>query len=205
MGKIPLILLAAGASRRMGRPKALLPWGNTTLIKHQLEVLSSLNEDIIVVLGAHSEEISRTLINFPVHILINPEWEQGMGTSIAYALKHISQNIPEATAVMISLVDQPLISEAHYRNIYDKIKTGIYKAIISKSSNGWEGVPVVLSKDYFCQLMTLKGEEGAKKLIKSNIKEIISVDAGDMLVDMDTIDSYHNLHYRFFGNKPKLN
>ena len=82
--KVGAILLAAGASRRMGRAKQLLPFNGTTLIRHICqEVLKSNCERLIVVLGANSDLIRPEIQDLPVHIVLNKDWEHGMGGSIA--------------------------------------------------------------------------------------------------------------------------
>ena len=83
MVKIPILLLAAGSSSRMGRPKQLLPWGKQTLIEHQIQTLLQTGNPVNVVLGAHSESVIPVIKNMGSFIFFNPDWEQGMGSSIA--------------------------------------------------------------------------------------------------------------------------
>ncbi|MGB5463543.1 MAG: NTP transferase domain-containing protein, partial [Aureibaculum sp.] len=87
MNNIQHLLLAAGASKRMGKPKQLLAWGKETLIEHQIHVLLATNNKVSVVLGAYSDKISEVIKKFPIEIYTNKDWENGMGTSISYGLK----------------------------------------------------------------------------------------------------------------------
>ena len=78
-----------------------------------------------------------------------------------------------------------------------------FDAVTSKSHSGWEGVPVVFGKMYFDKLLQLEGEQGAKRLLASHKGKITSVDAGNTLRDMDTIQAYKELHGIAFGRTPE--
>ncbi len=87
--RIAIVILAAGASKRMPEIKQLLPWKQTTLIGHVIEqCIASKAAETFVVLGAHADEISKVITNQKAHILFNEKWEQGMGTSIAAAMRY---------------------------------------------------------------------------------------------------------------------
>ncbi len=111
MANIQLLLLAAGASQRMGSPKHLLPWGNETLIEHQIKTLLETNNPLSVVLGAYSEEIISVIDKFPIEIYTNENWEKGMGTSISYGMKLLLEKYPNIDGVLITLIDQPLLPQ----------------------------------------------------------------------------------------------
>ena len=114
--KIAVVVLAAGASKRMGVPKQLLKWGNGTLITHTIQTVLKLNADAIyVVLGANFQLIKKTIHHFPITILNNENWEHGLGTSIACASKFIQNEKPEIDALLFILADQPFIT-ADYLN-----------------------------------------------------------------------------------------
>ncbi len=84
MAKIPILLLAAGGSSRMGQPKQLLPWGNRTLIEHQILTLQKAGQPVNVVLGSNSDLVMPVIEKYPVNIFVNPNWESGMGSSISF-------------------------------------------------------------------------------------------------------------------------
>ena len=95
MAEIPILLLAAGSSSRMGQPKQLLPWGDQTLIGHQIQKLIKTGHPVHVVIGSNSELILPVIEKFPANILINKDWELGMGSSISFGIKQIIQNFPD--------------------------------------------------------------------------------------------------------------
>ena len=123
MNNIQHLLMAAGASNRMGKPKQLLPWGNETLVEHQIHVLLETNNNISVVLGAYSDKISKIIKKFPIEIYKNKDWENGMGSSISYGLKMLLEKHPEVEAVLISLIDQPLIKSTHFKKMIGSFST----------------------------------------------------------------------------------
>src|SRR5512133_2445569 len=97
MTEIPLLLLAAGSSARMGQPKQLLPWGNTTLIEHQIITLIETGYPVNVVLGCNSNRIIPVIAKYKINKIINESWEKGMGGSISCGISHIKKTFPKAT------------------------------------------------------------------------------------------------------------
>ena len=77
MNDIFLLVLSAGASRRMGKVKALLPWGSKNLILHQLQIALEINDKVGVVLGAHAKRVKETIHSLAVSYFINPNWDEG--------------------------------------------------------------------------------------------------------------------------------
>ncbi len=189
MADIPIILLAAGSSSRMGEAKQLLPWGDKTLIEFQVEKLLQLQNPVIVVLGSGAEIISPLLQKYPVQVVINSEWEKGMGTSVAAGMKYIQS----AKAVLFTLVDQPLVTVDHLQTLIDAFQPGKDKIVVSRSQNGWLGVPALFDPVYFEELKNLKGAQGAKSVIKKYTKKLVLVNAGDQLEDMDTPEKYREM------------
>ena len=109
MLNIQLLLVAAGASSRMGEPKQLLPWNNQTLIEHQLNNLLKTNTTTSVVLGANAEKISSVIDSLPISIFTNPKWQNGMGNSISFGIQQLLEKDANIDGILISLIDQPPI------------------------------------------------------------------------------------------------
>lgn len=193
MADIPIFLLAAGSSSRMGQPKQLLPWGEQTLIEFQVEKLVTGGNPVYVVLGSSSEQIFPLLKKYPVNVVINPDWEKGMGTSVAAGIKQVLTDLPTTRAVIYTLIDQPLVTITYLQKIVDTFTSGQKQIIASLSENDWLGVPALFDACYFPELQQLNGVQGAKMLIKKYASKVISVEAGDILEDMDTIESYNRL------------
>ena len=197
MNNIPSVLIAAGASRRMGQPKQLLPWNRHTLIEHQVITLLTSSQEVYVILGAYADQIRPILKNYPVNIIQCEDWEKGMGNSLSYGIRKIRKEVEAIDGILISLIDQPLINHEHLQILRSIFKTGGREIIASASSQGWAGVPALFSAHYLAALASLKGEEGAKKIINAESKNIIKVQGEDLLVDMDTLEIYQELFQKF--------
>jgi molybdenum cofactor cytidylyltransferase len=197
MAKVPHLLLAAGESRRMGQPKPLLPWGDKTLIEHQIQIRLQSKQVVIVLLGCHAEKILPVIEKLPVTPLINKEWPNGMGNSIAFGIKMLAQKHPDSEGVLISLVDQPLVTAAHFEKIYSSFQVGNKQIIVSQSAAGWRGVPALFDACYFEDLKKLSGEAGARTLIQSHPNEVKGISCGHLLADIDTPEAYRELLERF--------
>lgn len=201
MNKIAVLLLAAGSSSRMGQPKQLLAWGNTTLIEHQIRTLIKTGNPVNVVLGSNSDLIVPIIENYKVNIFINNNWENGMGSSISHGISEIIRQFPKLGGVLITLLDQPLVTTSYYDELLGKFQPGFQQILASHSASGWTGVPVLFDKYYFKDLIELKNDEGAKKIIRQHEKNVIIVECGEIMEDMDTTQSYVQLLRKYF-NRP---
>lgn len=190
MTKIPVLLLAAGSSSRMGQPKQLLPWGNTTLIEHQIIKLVETGNSVCVVLGCNSKLIIPVIEKFNITITINDKWNEGMGSTISHGINQIIRTFTDADAVLIALSDQPLVPASYFEKIISSFSPASEQILISQSGSGWSGVPAIFDKFYYKELSELNGNEGAKKIISRYPEKVTSMDAGEMLEDIDTPESY---------------
>lgn len=188
-----MVILAAGASRRMEKIKQLLPWKNTTLLEHAIqEGLASEIDAVFVVLGANAEQISNSISHLPVQTVINANWERGMGTSIACAMQEIRNYSENFDAVLIALTDQPLLEKIYFNNLINSYLNNNKNIIASQIKNG-AGVPVILSAGYFEALANLDQDFGARKIIANHPEDVILVNPGDKIVDVDTKEAYEAL------------
>lgn len=193
MAEIPILLLSAGASNRMGRAKQLLPWGDHTLIEHQVRVLTGTGNPVLVVLGSQAEQVMPLLKKYPVRTRLNKQWEKGMGSSISCGIDELEKMFPKAAGALIAQLDQPLIKVSHFIRMLDNFEPGRGQIIVSRSESGWEGVPVLFDRSYFPELQDLKDEEGAKKIFRSRPEHVYFMESTDMLEDMDTPEAYEKL------------
>ena len=115
--RIGALILAAGSSSRMGQSKQLLDVeGEKLIVKVARAVLHAGVQNVSIVLGAHEADHRKALRDIPVHILSNPEWEKGMGSSIKTGLRHY-MNDHRIEAMMVAVCDQPLLSTDIIRNL----------------------------------------------------------------------------------------
>lgn len=194
MGSLGAVLLAAGASTRMGSVKQLLPWKNSTLLEHSIEELKRSEIDsLVVVLGANEKQI-RKRVNFEgVDVVVNPDWKKGMATSIASGVSFLLKKMPEIQFVLVALADQPLLLTKYYNKLIYKSLDKKNK-IVSSAYSGQLGVPAIFEKDYFGNLLNLEGREGARALLRGGSFKVMTVNAGKLAVDLDTKESYNRIY-----------
>ncbi|GGD38974.1 nucleotidyltransferase family protein [Muriicola marianensis] len=191
--KIALLLLAAGASRRMGRPKQLLPWKDTTLLNHAIQTALSCNsDDVIVILGSEAETIQKNLKKGNYKILVHKEWDKGLGSTIGKGVTYLEASDPTTHAVLIMLGDQPLLGSDHLNALIDRFKKE-GKGIIATDYGAKLGVPAVFSREYFAELARLQGDSGAGKLIASHADSVIGIPGGRRTADLDSPEDYLSL------------
>src|SRR5690606_19529437 len=129
--KVAVVILAAGASTRMGVPKQLLPWGSRTLLNHVVHTATALDLDIHVVLGAHAKVIQQALPNADhIHWHLNPNWEHGLGSSIAFAVNSLEDL--KLDAILFLLADQPFVTTAYLQEIRERFLETKTSIIVSK-------------------------------------------------------------------------
>lgn len=174
-------------SRRMGAPKQLLRLGGKTLLERTLEnVGASQAGEVVLVLGAGAEEIQKQISTPGLKVVINPYYQQGMGSSLRTGLSAVS---PKAQAALVVLADQPFVSPAtldaliaYHRAASPQIAIPLYR--------GFRGNPVLLDRSVFPELMTLSGDVGCRAIFGSHTEGIHKVPVDDIgvLLDIDTAE-----------------
>lgn len=181
-----VVVLAAGGSSRFGRPKQLLPYLGRTLVEHAVRTaLASGAAEVVVVVGAEGPEIRKRLQGLRVRIVTNEAWTEGMGGSIARGVAALSDAVD---STVIALADQPRITPDHLRALAEQTQT---KAIVASSYDGILGAPCAFARGQFPRLLALKGEEGARHLIRSGNVAVIEFAAAN--IDVDTPNDYQAL------------
>ncbi|MFY7670018.1 nucleotidyltransferase family protein [Tenacibaculum sp. MEBiC06402] len=189
--RIATLILAAGSSTRMGKTKQILSFGNTTLLGKVIEATTEVsNNDIFCVLGANSEEISLSIQQYDINIILNKEFETGLSSSIYAGIAVISKL--NFDAVIIVLGDQPNVSSNYLQHMM-KISEENKSKIIASNYNGRNGVPALFPKKYFKDLLLLKGDKGASKLLNSDDFPIFTMKGDVDLFDVDTESDYNHL------------
>ncbi len=187
---IGIIILAAGASSRMGTPKQLLLYRGRSFLSYIVEAaIASMCQPIVVVVGANAEQI-KSEVSFRVQVVENTRWTEGMSSSIAVGMQAlVNQNIE---GVVITLCDQPFVSTEIIDQLIAAYRlTG--KSIVASEYAGTLGVPALFSRTLFPELMTLGATEGAKHLIKKYSEQVFSVPFPEGAIDIDTPQDYEHL------------
>ena len=192
---IAAVILAAGASTRMGEPKQLLKWGSTNLIGHVIETVAALNfKDVFLVLGAHFNEISQNIQQDKITILKNNNWQQGLGTSIACAVQNIIDTSLQVHGVLIVLCDQPFITVEFLNKMLSEFEVDKKQIITTAYQDGKNGVPALFDRYYFESLRLLKDDQGAKDLIQKYSSHSQVLKPSTENYDLDTKEDYANLY-----------
>ena len=189
---ISALLLAAGESKRMGRQKLLLPFGTSTIIEQVVDnLLNSKIDEVIVVVGYRAAELVKRITSKPIKIAVNPQYHQGMSTSIIAGLNLIDKR---ANAVMIVLADQPGIKS----KVIDKLIEEFHrhdKGIVIPTYQGNRGHPIIFSIKYKGAFLKLTGDVGGREIIDKHREDIleIPVDSKGINADVDTVSDYEQL------------
>lgn len=190
---VGLMILAAGASTRMGTPKQLLPFQGRSLLRHTADVaIASQCYPIIVVLGAHAERIKPEVDCLALHIVENKRWAEGMGTSIQAGIAQLSALSQNIEAVVIVLCDQPFVSSQLIDQIVEAYRS-THKAIVASEYAGIPGVPALFSHTLFAELMKLDASVGAKHIIQKHSHNVYRVPFSKGAIDIDTPKDYEHL------------
>ncbi|PRY51583.1 molybdenum cofactor cytidylyltransferase [Arcticibacter pallidicorallinus] len=186
-----IIILAAGSSRRMGQPKQLLRIQGKTLLRHTIdEAKILLPSSVFVVVGANADVVNSELSHDPnIHICYNALWHEGMASSIKTGLTSALAHNAVIKGCLISVCDQPFLTREIYAGLIAAHKKNPGR-IIASLYRDVAGVPVLFDSDYFQHLMTLNGQQGAKKLLNSPAFKTLHVPFPNGHIDLDTPEDY---------------
>lgn len=192
--KVGGILLAAGASARLGRAKQLLEYKGEKLLDRTVGFFKEClpTDRIILVYGARKEEMIPYLEQLPIRSAYNPGWETGMGSSVRTGLKTLLSCEPELEAILLALIDQPLVTSKHFSEMIDLYQSHPGSVIATRHGDDF-GVPALLPKVTFPDLLSQKGITGAKKVIKKYSDLLIPYSCPEAAFDIDTEADYQRL------------
>lgn len=182
------IILAAGMSTRFGSPKQLLKIGDSTLLVMVIDAaLKSELDRVVLVLGHRADEIKASigssLSGSRLKTIINPCYQEGMATSLQCALKAVRTGFP---SIMVLMGDQPLLSD-QVINILLRRFRGSEKDICIPVYNGKRGLPVCLTERFYDDILEIKGDIGAREIIRDNPKDVMTVEmeGANAFIDVD--------------------
>ncbi len=185
--KVAAVILAAGASRRLGRPKQLLTWGQKTMLEQVVEVaLASSVQKVIVVLGYEAEKMRLLVENKGVQMVINGEWAQGLSASVRAGLEAVPAGFE---ACLFLLADQPKVTPQLIEGLLARHRSTL-APMVAPHYRGRRGNPVLFSRPLFPALAALSGDEGGRSLLERHEDEVewVEVDSEDYFLDIDTED-----------------
>ena len=188
-----VVIIAAGESKRFGSPKQLLLLDKDTMLNRLIKMVQkAVDFPIYLVLGANAEKIKAQLPNVSLNIVENTEWQEGMGSSIRLGVQAVASSANKHDGVLILVCDQPYLSES---SIKDLIALQAIKntAIAASFYANIAGTPALFHQSVFSDLLALKGDQGAKRIIQERDQELAKLQFEKGVLDIDTPEDYQQL------------
>ena len=189
-----IIILAAGASRRMGQPKQMLRYGSRTLLSHAVGVAAATSaSEVLVVVGIDPDIYAAELACYQskFRMIQNRQSETGIGSSIRFGIEAISR---EAQRALLMTCDQPFVRSSHLEQMLELAAVAPQtKVAIAANYRGILGVPVVFRRSLFPELTRLSAEQGARKLLLRHRDAIEPFELPEAAFDVDTPSDYRML------------
>jgi molybdenum cofactor cytidylyltransferase len=200
---IGIIVLAAGASARMDQPKQLLRHAGETLLRRAVNsALATGCRPVIVVLGAQADALCNEVADTDAHIAVNPEWADGMSSSIRCGLAALEAlTVGRTRAAVVTLCDQPRVTTRIINRLLETFDGTCPPLVASEyESNGEKtrGAPVLFSRALFPELMGLRGTEGAKRIVERHLSEASLIRVPEAAFDVDTPLDYRALQRKAY-------
>ncbi|HEX5023027.1 MAG TPA: nucleotidyltransferase family protein [Candidatus Binatia bacterium] len=188
---IVAVVLSAGESSRMGRPKALLPIDGQTFIEKIVGALKKSSvAKVIVVLGHNADEMRRRIQHLPIEILVNPDYKLGQLSSLQVAVRSLEKEA-DCDGMLVHLVDHPYVNTQLLESMI-KLCEETGKLIIVPRYNGKRGHPVIFSRKLFKELLAAPMDQGAKAVVDAHRADTLEIDTEDegITLDIDTPELY---------------
>jgi len=193
MNNTGIVILAAGDSSRLGDIKQLLPFNGKTLLRHVIDEAAEAGaRPIVVITGANANKISSSISDSKVSIVANDNWQDGIASGIVAGVHQIIKLDEHIKKIILAVCDQPFVSSELFEQL-DQIQNKTGKPVVASAYADTVGTPALFSFEFFDQLLSLKGDEGAKKIMKKNINDVATVDFPKGEIDIDTPIDYENL------------
>jgi molybdenum cofactor cytidylyltransferase len=184
------IVLAAGESRRLGRPKQLLRFEGSTLIERAIRQAKAICDGrVTVVVGAHRDQILPLVEAVDVNVAINSEWATGMSSSLRAGIESLPAH---SAAAMLTLCDHPLVTVAQLTQLAEAWASDPDRAAAS-AYNGTIGVPAIVPRRLYPNLLSLSGDAGAKLVLMQELRRLITLAIPEASLDVDTEETASEL------------
>lgn len=188
-----VLMIAAGESKRMGSPKQLLVVEGETIINRMIHIVKkAVNFPTYVILGAFAETIQAQFPNLEINIVNNTHWQEGMASSIRLGLNTAKAQIPALDGVMVVLCDQPYITESTITALL-QLQKEKDTPMAAAYYDDVMGTPALFHSRIFNELLSLKGDMGAKRIIQSRPEKVAKLHFEKGLLDIDTKEDYQAL------------
>ena len=202
--RVSAVVLAAGGSTRFGKPKQFAFFQGETFIRRIVRAaIESDCAPVVVVAAEDSVQITSELTQFTVTIAMNPDWQRGLGSSIVVGIRHAANLAPDVDAVVLLTCDQPFVTVAVLAQLIQlRLTSG--KPIIASAYAETLGIPALFDRSCFSDLLRLKGDSGAKKIILARPHDVVSFDFPAGAIDIDTAADYRKLYQPLAADGTRL-
>jgi molybdenum cofactor cytidylyltransferase len=196
MRSVAAIILAAGGAKRFGAPKQLLEFRGETLIARAMRGAQEAGcAPLLVIVGTAESEIAAALPTMAAELVLNDQWQRGVGTSIRRGIEQLEAEHSPIEAAVLLACDQPFVSADVIRAlIAEWERSG--KPIVASRYADTLGIPALFERSCFPALASLPDQSGAKPLIESNVKGVASVPFENGAVDIDSPADFERLQSR---------
>jgi molybdenum cofactor cytidylyltransferase len=184
---VAAIILAAGPSSRLGRPKQLVGFAGETLLERALRLArESRSSPVLVVLGANFAPICASIAFDRAIPVFNDKWEEGMSSSIHAGLSEADVRAPECTGALVMTCDQLRLSSEHLRALLNTFDAQPKATIVASAYAGIHGIPAVFPRSVYGKLHALQGDKGARALLAKPPCPLIALpfEGGEVDVDL---------------------
>lgn len=189
-----IVILAAGASTRLGQPKQLVPIAGRPALQHVVSnAVAVAGASVSVVLGAQAADMTRMLQHSSATILINRQWQEGIAASIRCGVSSLS---PGCDAVLLVLGDQVAVTTSDMRRLVSAWN-GQDSVLAASVYSGQLGVPAIFPRWCFNELLELRGDQGAKAVINRNASRLAHVPMPNAALDLDTLEDVAAMQEHF--------
>jgi molybdenum cofactor cytidylyltransferase len=187
------LILAAGGSRRFGRPKQLLAFQGESLVRRSVRAATEAGIAwVAVVAGESIDAIKGEVQGSSATVVENADWQRGLGTSIRCGIRNLRASVPDLEAVVIIACDQPFVEASNVAAlIAEQERSG--KPIVASSYAGTLGIPALFDRSCFEALLSLPDDSGAKALIESRPDEVAQIKFEQGAIDIDTPADFDRL------------
>jgi molybdenum cofactor cytidylyltransferase len=190
---ICVLVVSAGQSSRLGQPKQLLRYQGQSLIRRAVQTaIESSAGNVLVVLGAHAERMEEEIADSTAHRVINTGWQEGMASSLRCGVRELEDRYPETAGVILMVCDQPHVTSALLNDLI-KVHRETGKPIVTCSYDNTFGPPVFFHKTLFPELLRLRGDVGARGVIRKYANEVEAVPFPLGAIDVDTVADFKRL------------
>ena len=201
---IPAVILAAGKSTRMGRPKAtlLVGSGSDTFLTRMIRTFQQAGvEDVVVVIGHEADAVRESVAasGLMARLVVNADYESGQLSSVVTALRAIDR--PGVNAMLLTLVDTPFVSAATVRAVVQRYRA-VHAPIVRPVRGAEHGHPVLIDRTLFDALRAADPASGAKQVVRAHVSAAgdVAIDDEGAFLDIDTPGDYARAIARFTGS-----